>query len=133
MTAPTDMTMNRVIHAAVRRDLDRLARALDRLADGDRARAADLQRAFAHLRLELTQHHQGEDSYIWPMLAGAGVDPELLAAMESEHHTMSDALADTDAAMARLATSGSAADATAARASVARTREVVEQHLAHEE
>lgn len=133
MTAQTVMTMNRLIHAAVRRDLDRLAAALGRLADGDRGRAGELQRAFAHLRLELTHHHEGEDTHIWPMLAGAGVDAELLAAMQAEHHAMSEALADTDAAMSRLAASGSATDAAAARASVERTREVVEQHLAHEE
>jgi hemerythrin-like domain-containing protein len=133
MTAQTDMTMNRVIHGAVRRDLDRLSAALDRVADGDRARAVELQRAFAHLRLELTHHHEGEDTYIWPMLAGAGVDADLLAAMESEHHAMAEALADTDAALTRLAGTGSAADAAAARSSVERTRGVVERHLAHEE
>ena len=133
MTVPTDLTMNRVIHGAVRRDLDRLSSALERLADGDRARAVDLQRAFAHLRLELTHHHEGEDTHIWPMLAGAGVDPDLLAAMESEHHAMAEALAGTDAALARLAGTGSAVDAAAARASVERTRDVVERHLVHEE
>jgi hypothetical protein len=55
MTEP--MTMNRLIHAAVRRDLDRLSAALERLPDGDRARAADLERAYANLRRELTHHH----------------------------------------------------------------------------
>ena len=49
MTAQTDMTMNQVIHGAVRRDLDRLSTALDRFADGDRGRAVELQRAFAEL------------------------------------------------------------------------------------
>jgi hemerythrin-like domain-containing protein len=131
MTAP--MTMNRLIHAAVRRDLDRLSAALERMTVGDRARAQELERAFANLRLELTHHHEGEDAHIWPMLASSGVDPELLAAMESEHHSMAAALADTDAAMSTLVRSGSAADAAAARASVVRTQSVVEQHLDHEE
>ncbi|TYP90421.1 hemerythrin domain-containing protein [Blastococcus xanthinilyticus] len=133
MTAPPDMTMNRVIHGAVRRDLDRLSTALDRLPDGDRARAAQLQRAFAHLRTELTHDHEGEDAHLWPMLAGAGVDADLLAAMESEHHAMAEALADTDAALTRLAGTGVAADVAAARAGLERTREVVERHLVHEE
>jgi len=129
----SSMTMNRVIHAAVRRDLDRLVRALDAIADGDRGRAQDLQRAYANLRHELTHHHTGEDRWIWPMLAGVGVDADLLAAMESEHHSMSAALAETGAAMDGFATSGSASDATAARESVIRSRAVVEQHLTHEE
>ncbi|TFV85645.1 hemerythrin domain-containing protein [Blastococcus sp. CT_GayMR16] len=131
MTAP--MTMNRLIHAAVRRDLDRLSTALERLTVGDRARAQELERAFANLRLELTHHHEGEDAHIWPMLASAGVDPELLSAMETEHHAMAEALAETDAAMSTLARSASADDAAAARASVLRTQVVVEHHLTHEE
>jgi hypothetical protein len=46
---------------------------------------------------------------------------------------MADALAETRAAMARYASSGSAADAESARASVARTQAVVDRHLSHEE
>jgi hemerythrin-like domain-containing protein len=127
------MTMNRVIHGAVRRDLGRLTTALDGVRDGDRARAADLEGAFAQLREQLTIHHHGEDEHVWPWLEGAGVDPELLHAMEAEHGAMSDALRDTGAAMTAYAASGSAADAAAARASVVRTTEVVERHLRHEE
>jgi hemerythrin-like domain-containing protein len=131
MTEP--MTMNRLIHGAVRRDLERLDSALGRLPDGDRGRAQALDRAFANLRDELTRHHEGEDAYIWPMLATVGVDGDLLGAMESEHRAMSAALAETAGAMGALARSGSADAAAAARASVVRTRAVVEQHLAHEE
>ena len=132
MTAPNN-TMNRVIHAAVRRDLDRLAAALGELRDGDTSRAQALERAFANLRTELTHHHEGEDTYIFPMLGRIGVDKGLLDEMESEHHAMAEALAETSGAMETVARSGSAADAAAARASVVRTREVVERHLRHEE
>ncbi|HEY0127000.1 MAG TPA: hemerythrin domain-containing protein [Blastococcus sp.] len=132
MTAP-NLTMNRVIHAAVRRDLDRLSTALGAMGDGDTARAQALERAYENLHTELTHHHQGEDTHIWPMLSKAGVDKGLLQAMESEHHAMAQALAETADAMTTVARSGSAADAAAARASVVRTREVVERHLRHEE
>jgi hemerythrin-like domain-containing protein len=131
MTAP--MTMNRLIHTAVRRDLERLSSALGQLADGDRARAGELDLAFTNLRRELTRHHEGEDTYVWPLLAGIGVDPDLLAAMENEHHAMAEALTRTATAMSTLARSGSSTDAEAARASVVRTQDVVERHLAHEE
>ena len=131
MTAP--MTMNRLIHAAVRRDLERLHTALGAAPDGDRTRAAGLARAYANLRLQLTHHHEGEDAHIWPMLAKVGVGQDLLGAMQEEHHAMSDALAETASAMTAYAASGSAADAAAARASVAQTQEVVERHLTHEE
>src|SRR3954451_12075256 len=123
MTAP--MTMNRLIHAAVRRDLGRLSAALESFPAGDLARARDLERAFANLRDQLTHHHVGEDRWVWPMLAGTGVDRGLLEAMESEHAAMSQALADTGAAMTALARSGSAEDAAAAAASMARTADVV--------
>src|SRR4051812_33405818 len=127
MTSP--MTMNRVIHGAVRRDLRRLAAALDSFQDGDTARAADLARAFANLRRELTSHHESEDAYVWPALAAFGVDKGLLVGMESEHADMGKGLEETDTALSALARTGSAADAEAARASLARTREVVDLHL----
>jgi hemerythrin-like domain-containing protein len=132
MTAP-NLTMNRVIHGAVRRDLDRLTTALGGLRDGDTARARALERAYSNLRAELTHHHESEDSLIWPMLSKVGVDRALLDAMEREHDAMADALTETAEAMATVARSGSAADAAAAQASVVRTREVVERHLQHEE
>jgi DUF438 domain-containing protein len=131
MTAP--MTMNRVVHGAVRRDLDRLSTALGELEDGDRPRAQALERAYTNLRTELTHHHEGEDRHIFPMMRKVGVDEGLLDAMESEHDAMAECLAETAVAMAAVAGSGSAADAAAARASVARTREVVDRHLEHEE
>lgn len=127
------MTMNRVIHAAVRRDLDRLADALPRMADGDRPRAQALDRAYRNLQTELTHHHESEDTHIWPMLASAGVDRELLEAMELEHATMAEALAGTATAMATVARTGAGTDAAAARQSLLHTRDVVERHLRHEE
>lgn len=127
------LTMNRVIHAAVRRDLDRLERALGSMADGDRPRAQALDRAYRNLQTELTHHHEGEDTHIWPMLASVGVERQLLEAMEGEHSAMAGALRETGAAMTTVAGSGSATDAAAARASLLRTREVTERHLQHEE
>lgn len=127
------MTMNRVIHGAVRRDLDRLAGALDRAPDGDRQRAGDLRRAYVHLHEELVRHHEGEDQHIFPALLRLGVDKVLIDEMDSEHHAMSEALTHTATAMDTYAASGSAADADAARASVEETRQVVERHLTHEE
>jgi hemerythrin-like domain-containing protein len=127
------LTMNRVIHAAVRRDLDRLDGALGSMADGDRPRAQALDRAYRNLQTELTHHHEGEDTHIWPMLASVGIDKALLDTMESEHSAMAEALTGTRAAMATLASSGSSTDAAAARDSLRRTRDVAERHLRHEE
>jgi hemerythrin-like domain-containing protein len=127
------MSMNRVIHHAVRRDLARLEAALASAPDGDVTRAVRLDRAYDNLHRELTRHHEGEDAFVFPFLAEVGLPSDLLAAMDHEHHDMADALGQTRAAMAAYASSGSATDAETARASVARTRAVVEQHLDHEE
>jgi len=122
-----------VIHAAVRRDLDRLAAALDSAPDGDRSRAQDLRRAYGNLHAELVYHHEGEDRLVFPVLVRLGVDQALVDEMDAEHHAMAEALTSTAAALDTYATSGSAADAAAARASVEQTRQVVDRHLDHEE
>src|SRR3954454_9187772 len=131
MSAP--MSMNRVIHGAVRRDLARLTEALDGAPDGDRTRAEELQRAFTNLHQQLTVHHEGEDEHVFPWMAAEGIDADLLHAMESEHEAMAAGLAESSRPMAAYGRSGSTTDAAAARASLLRTTEVVERHLTHEE
>lgn len=127
------MSMNKVIHAAVRRDLDRFLAALGAFPAGDRGRAADLSRAWDNFDHELTRHHEGEHRIAWPALQSVGVSPELLTELDAEHETMAAALAGARTAMAALARSGDAADATAARDAVAQLREVTVAHFAHEE
>ena len=127
------MTMNRVIHAAVRRDIARLAAALEVAPAGDTARARDLQRAYANLHRELKHHHEQEDRHVFPALRSLGVDTALIEDMDGEHQAMADALDRTAAVMLQYAGTGAAADAAAARASVEETRVVVERHLSHEE
>jgi len=127
------MTMNRAIHAAVRRDLDRLEAALRRLRDGDQDRAAELVRAWENLHRELVHHHEQEDELIWPALDALGVDAALLAEMESEHGRMREALERTGERMSELERSATAEGAVAAADSVVLTRQVVESHFTHEE
>lgn len=131
MTGP--MTMNRVIHAAVRRDLGRLESALATAPDGDRARARQLQAAYANLHDQLKHHHEGEDTHVFPFLAGVEGATELVEVMETEHHAMAEALAGARTAMDAYASSGSAGDAHAARDAVVRATDIVERHLHHEE
>ena len=127
------MTMNRVIHGAVRRDLARLEAALAAAPDGDRARARELRNAYAFLQSELVRHHEGEDDLIFPMLVRVGADAGLIGEMEDEHHAMAEALQSTRAALERYADTGAAADAQQAHAEVVRAQEVVDRHLTHEE
>jgi hypothetical protein len=127
------LSMNQVIHAAVRRDVTRTEQALRALADGDSARAQQIQVAWRNLVRELTHHHEAEDTYLWPFLIGRGVDADLLQQMESEHAAMKTALTSSSAAIDSVAADPRTEVANAAADEVARAREVINDHLAHEE
>jgi hemerythrin-like domain-containing protein len=126
-------SMNKVIHAAVRRDLGRLEKALAAVSGRDLERAGDLQRAWAQLHDQLGHHHRQEEDVIFPAVVGLGVDERLLEELESEHAAMMHALGEIDAAMTAYAAGGTAADASLAAEAVRRGSVVVDAHLTHEE
>src|SRR4030095_15264778 len=117
----------------VRRDLARLESALAAAADGDLARANQLQVAYANLHRQLKNHHEGDDAYVFSCREKVAGASELVQVMESEHEAMADALDEAGAAIDAYALTGSASDAQVARAAVVSAREVVERHLHHEE
>ena len=127
------MSMNKVIHGAFRRDLDRFVAALDSFPAGDRRRAAQLSTAWANFDDQLTHHHHGEHETAWPALQQVGVTPELLAAMDAEHDTMAQALSSARQAMAELARMPGREQTDGARAALERLRTVTVAHLDHEE
>jgi hypothetical protein len=127
------MSMNRVIHAAVRRDLARLLDALAAFPDGDGARAKQLAAAWAFFRGELDYHHRGEHAIAWPALQSVGVDDALIAQMDAEHDALAAALAVAGDKMQALVQSPTKAAADEARGAMAALNDVAEEHLAHEE
>lgn len=127
------MSMNRVIHAAVRRDLHRFEQALASFPTGDADRAAALHRAWRNLHGELTRHHESEHRVAWPRLAALGVSEELLGSMDLEHDAMAAGLIETGVVMARLRDQPTAECASAALRSVRTLRQVTVAHLEHEE
>ena len=130
---PEPLSINQVIHAAVRRDVARTEQALRALREGDGARARQVQTAWANLVRELTHHHEAEDEHVWPFLQSRGVDVGLLGQMEAEHAAMKAALAGVTTSLATLASAPTSANADAAADEVARARTVVNGHLDHEE
>jgi pimeloyl-ACP methyl ester carboxylesterase len=127
------MSMNRVIHGAVRRDLDRFADALAAFHEGDSRRAAQLGAAWRFFRDQLTRHHVEEHAIAWPPLQEVGVDPELLVRFDREHDLMAAALESANEAMTALEAFPTA-DSVASAASAIRTlKAVTEDHLEHEE
>ncbi len=125
--------MNKVIHCAVRRDLDRFRQALDGFSGGDRGRADALHRAWANFDLQLTDHHEGEHEIVWPAMTAIGVPGPTIEAFDSEHEAMAADLAKTRDAMAELQRSASRADADAAAAAMERLQKTTVTHLDHEE
>jgi Hemerythrin HHE cation binding domain len=127
------MSMNKAIHGAFRRDLDRFVSALERFTPGDRPRAAQLETAWANFDDQLTHHHEGEHEIAWPALLAVGVSPDLVATLDADHETMATALADSRTAMATFAASASRSDADAALGAMQKLRDVTLAHLDHEE
>lgn len=126
--------MNEIIHATVRRDLDRFESALRSFPEGDDGHARRLRRAWATVDRQLHHHHETEDAYVWPYVRSLGVaDPALLDAMEGEHRAMGRGLDAVAAALDALVDDPSAARAAGAADTVAETARVTNDHLAHEE
>ena len=127
------MSMNKVIHAAVRRDLERFRRALDAFSEGDRERAAALHRAWVNFDAQLTEHHEGEHEIAWPALEAIGIPEQTIASFDAEHERMAADLAATREAMATLVRTATRPDADVAAAALERLRTTTVTHFDHEE
>lgn len=125
--------MNKVIHAAVRRDLGRFRGALDAFDDGDRVRAAGLHRAWANFDAQLTEHHEGEHEIAWPAMKAIGIAGSTIDSFDTEHEAMAADLASTRAAMLTLRDSASRTNADAAATAMERLQTTTVTHLDHEE
>src|SRR5580765_5599520 len=132
-TSTPRMSMNKVIHCAVRRDLERFRRALAAFTDGDRDRAAALYRAWVNFDAQLTEHHEGEHEIAWPALKAIGVSEPTITSFDAEHEQMAAALAATRQAMATLRRTATRADAETASAALAQLQTTTVTHLDHEE
>jgi len=133
MRAMATMSMNKAIHAAVRRDLERFLGALTTFRDGDSERARQLGVAWQNFDAQLTDHHEGEHTVAWPHLERAGVSRELLDQMDAEHEMMAESLNRTRSAMAALQSSPGSGEAGNALSAMQHLRDVTIEHLDHEE
>ena len=127
------LSMNTVIHAAVRRDLQRFTKALEEFPAGSSQRAADLDRAWQHLDHQLYHHHHSEETIFWPALREAGADETLVGDLGGEHDRMAEAMTRTRTAMSAFAADPDGQRLEQAKAAFAELTEAVETHFAHEE
>ncbi len=128
-----EMSMNKAIHGAFRRDLARFIAALSSFSPGDVQRGGQLAAAWSNFDDQLTQHHTGEHEIAWPALAAVGASPSLLAAMDAEHESMAAAITDVRAAIPALKSTASIDAVSTARAAFERLQAVTVAHLEHEE
>ena len=132
---PTDMEfMNRLFHDALRRDLDRMIRALTVAT----ARPRSQRTAFAeHVTLVLDllhHHHTGEDQGLWPLVRRRAPDlAAQLDMMEAEHASVARSIESARAVAGHYATAEDPAIAERLREAITDLREVVLPHLDHEE
>jgi len=128
-----EMSMNKAIHGAFRRDLARFIAALSRFPSGDTERGSQIAAAWSNFDDQLTRHHTGEHEIAWPALTAVGTSPSLLATLDAEHDLMAAAVAEVRAAVPALTRSASVEDASRARAAFERLQAVTVAHLEHEE
>ena len=133
MPCMSTMSMNKVIHGAIRRDLERFIGALTTLRPGDTDRARQLGRAWANFDDELTTHHEGEHEIAWPALEQVGVTRETISQMDAEHEVMAAALAEARSAITSLEASPGEGETQTALAAMQHLRDVTVTHLDHEE
>src|SRR5215469_1780199 len=128
-----DMSMNRVIHGAFRRDLDRFTEALSTLGGEGERRVEEVSKAWTNFQDQLTRHHLGEHRIAWPALREVGVSDGLLTQLDAEHERMAAALESAGEAMRSLRGTPSAERVNAAREAVAALRAATAEHLDHED
>ncbi|MFC5993808.1 hemerythrin domain-containing protein [Pseudonocardia hispaniensis] len=126
-------SMNKVIHNAVRRDLQRFIDALGSYAAEDPRRARALGLAWNNFDEQLTRHHKDEHEIVWPTLEVLGVEPARLANLDAEHDKMAAALRRLHEDMTTFSSSARTRDAEAALQSFQTLQTVTNDHLDHEE
>jgi hypothetical protein len=98
MTAMADASMNTNMHSAFKREILRLGDGLHKADLNDARATAGLARRYKFFSVTLHQHHQGEDTFLWPNTRSKASPQEIvvLDAMEAEHEALASVLGALD-------------------------------------
>ena len=131
----TDMEfMNRVFHAALRRDLERAIGSIGVSGHPTPAQRAALAEHVALVLDLLHRHHTGEDTGLWPMVRRRAPDlGAQLDMMEAEHASVASAIVSTRSAARQYSTTGDTSAARRLREALVGLGGVLLPHLDHEE
>jgi hypothetical protein len=131
----TDMElMNRIFHAAIRRDLERAIGSLGVSRKPTPAQRAALAEHVVLVLDLLHHHHTGEDTGLWPLVRRRAPDLGLqLDAMEAEHASVAGAIVSTRTAARQYLTTEDPSAARRLREALGELGRVLLPHLDHEE
>ena len=136
---PHDQTGMYVMHHALRRDLAAFVAAVPATPVPDAATWAALARRWQRFADVLHHHHTAEDEAYWPVLQravtarGTADDRAEVAAMAQEHAGIDPSLVACRTAMAAMVEHPCEAHRNAVAVRVTALRELLEEHLGHEE
>lgn len=131
----TDMEfMNRLFHAALRRDLERAIGSLTASRHPSPAQRAALAEHVGLVLDLLHHHHTGEDIGLWPLVRRRAPDlGSQLDMMEAEHASVAGAIISTRAAARQYAATADPSAAHDLRQALVELSGVLLPHLEHEE
>jgi hemerythrin-like domain-containing protein len=122
------------VHRVFRRESGLLPRLVQAVPDGDSRQAALIAQAFRDYHLGLHIHHTGGDTLVWPLLlARAGPEADVVQRMESEHQVLSRSPEQVDRVFPAWQAAPSAATAGPVLTALSTHRDVLCEHLDHEE
>ncbi|GHF30515.1 hypothetical protein GCM10018790_05100 [Kitasatospora xanthocidica] len=123
-----------VVHRGLRRESRLLVELVAAVAPGDTARARVLADHFRDYRLGLTNHHHGEDAFLWPpLLARVDLEADLVLRMEAQHERVAATLAAAGTALAAWEPAAGEAERDTLTAALAEHHAVLVEHLDEEE
>lgn len=90
--AGPDLVGYQLVHAAMLRDVQRLADLAEEIAAGatavSRDRAHSIREYVRLLFAAITHHHEGEDELVWPVIADRVPDPVAMAQLTIDHQQL---------------------------------------------
>lgn len=134
MSKTVDFSMNTLLHRSLKREIVRIQQGL-KDAQSQGAIPVGLIRRWQFFSGQLKQHHEAEDTYLWPLVEQRSKDQAelvVMSAMEAEHAAMHHKLDELDAAFAKAA-DGESVDLDVVASHLNELSEIVAGHCDHEE
>jgi hemerythrin-like domain-containing protein len=123
-----------IVHRAFRRESRLLMELVAAVAPGDTARATVIADHFRDYRLGLTNHHEGEDELLWPLLLSrVDLEADIILRMQAQHERVESTLTRLDVAIPVWEASAGADERDTLVAALAEHRAVLLEHLDDEE